>query len=128
MMNRDAPLPGIARSRWSGLGPFIGTELRVQLHEVLSIATSIIVQVVFLVFVVLALGNTSPTPSSGPSWSFDVPDWLSGSRTRPPDRIDHKLHELYHASPMTPEAYFLGLSVGVLIAYCLPIFVLLSPL
>ncbi|MFZ0829923.1 MAG: ABC transporter permease [Thermoplasmata archaeon] len=124
MMNRDAPLPGIARSRWSGLGPFIGTELRVQLHEVLSIATSIIVQVVFLVFVaVLARQYLSYTLIGAVVFStFQIGQRVQNEAAW--IRIDHKLHELYHASPMTPEAYFLGLSVGVLIAYCLPIFVL----
>jgi ABC-2 type transport system permease protein len=123
-MNLDAPLPTVTRSRWSGLGAFIGTELRVQLHEVLSIATSIIVQVVFLVFVaVLARQFLSYTLIGAVVFStFQIGQRVQNEAAW--IRIDHKLHELYHASPMTPEAYFLGMSVGVLIAYCLPICVL----
>ncbi|MGC2288497.1 MAG: ABC transporter permease [Thermoplasmata archaeon] len=123
-MNLDGPLPTATRSRWTGLGAFIGTELRVQLHEVLSIATSIIVQAVFLVFVaVLARQYLSYTLIGAVVFStFQI-----GQRVQNESawiRIDHKLHELYHASPMTPEAYFVGMSVGILAAYCLPIVVL----
>lgn len=32
-------------------------------------------------------------------------------------RIDQRLNELYHASPMSPEAYFVGMAVGMLVAY-----------
>jgi len=125
-MNLDAPLPTVRRSRWTGLGAFIGTELRVQLHEVLSIATSIIVQAVFLVFVgVLARQYLSYTLVGAVVFStFQI-----GQRVQNESawiRIDHKLHELYHASPMTPEAYFLGMSIGILLAYCLPILVLFT--
>jgi hypothetical protein len=123
-MNPDLSLPSVPRSRWSGLGAFIGTEVRVQLHEVLSIATSVVVQAVFLVFVaVLARQYLAYTLIGAVVFStFQV-----GQRVQNESawiRIDHKLHELYHVSPMTPEAYFLGMSVGILIAYCLPIVVL----
>jgi ABC-2 type transport system permease protein len=124
-MSLDVAVPTVPRrSRWTGLGAFIGTELRVQLHEVLSIATSVIVQAVFLVFVaVLARQYLSYTLIGAVVFStFQI-----GQRVQNESawiRIDHKLHELYHASPMTPEAYFLGMSVGILLAYCLPIVVL----
>ena len=125
-MNPDVALPAVPRSRWTGLTAFIGTELRVQLHEVLSIATSVIVQAVFLVFVaVLARAYLSYTLIGAVVFStFQI-----GQRVQNESawiRIDHKLHQLYHASPMTPEAYFLGMSVGILLAYCLPIVVLFS--
>ena len=125
-MNPDVALPTVPRSRWTGLTAFIGTELRVQLHEVLSIATSVIVQAVFLVFVaVLARAYLSYTLIGAVVFStFQI-----GQRVQNESawiRIDHKLHQLYHASPMTPEAYFLGMSVGILLAYCLPIVVLFS--
>jgi len=125
-MNLEAPLPTVARSRWTGLGAFIGTELRVQLHEVLSIATSIIVQAVFLVFVaVLARQYLSYTLIGAVVFStFQIGQRVQNEAAW--IRIDHKLHEMYHASPMTPEAYFLGMSVGVLLAYCAPIFVLFA--
>src|SRR2546426_2354452 len=35
-------------------------------------------------------------------------------------RIDHKLNELYHASPLSPEAYFVGIAGGMLVAYLPP--------
>ena len=126
-MRIESALPTVVhRSRWTGLGAFIGTELRVQLHEVLSIATSVIVQAVFLVFVaVLARQYLSYTLIGAVIFStFQI-----GQRVQNESawiRIDHKLHELYHASPMTPEAYFLGMSIGILIAYCLPIVVLFA--
>ncbi len=40
-------------------------------------------------------------------------------------RIDHKLNELYHASPLSPEAYFLGMAGGMLLAYSPPILALI---
>jgi ABC-2 type transport system permease protein len=125
-MNLDTPLPTLRRSRWAGLGAFIGTEIRVQLHEVLSIATSVIVQAVFLVFVaVLARQYLSYTLIGAVVFStFQI-----GQRVQNESawiRIDHKLHELYHASPLTPEAYFVGMSLGILAAYCLPIVVLFA--
>jgi ABC-2 type transport system permease protein len=125
-MNRDVVLPAVVRSRWSGLAAFTGTELRVQLHEVLSIATSIIVQAVFLVFVaVLAREYLAYTLIGAVVFStFQIGQRVQNEAAW--IRIDHKLHELYHASPMTPEAYFLGLSFGVLLAYCLPIVVLFA--
>jgi ABC-2 type transport system permease protein len=124
MTSLSVDFPAVRRSRWTGLGAFIGTEVRVQLHEVLSIATSVVVQAVFLVFVaVLAREYLSYTLVGAVVFStFQV-----GQRVQNESawiRIDHKLHELYHASPMTPEAYFLGMSIGILVAYCLPIVVL----
>src|SRR5207249_168398 len=41
-------------------------------------------------------------------------------------RIDHKLNELYHASPLSPESYFVGLAGGMLVAYLPPSLVLLG--
>jgi ABC-2 type transport system permease protein len=117
----SASLPAVTRRRWSGLGALIGTELRVQLHEVTSIATSFIVQAVFLVFVaVLARQYFSYTVIGAVVFStFQIGQRVQNEAAW--IRIDHKLHELYHASPMTPEAYFLGMSVGVLLAYSGPI-------
>lgn len=125
-MNLETPLRAVARSRWTGLVAFIGTELRVQLHEGLAIATSIVVQAVFLVFVAVLAQAYLPFTLLG-AIVFSV--FTIGQRIQNEAawiRIDHKLHELYHASPMTPEAYFLGLSVGVLLAYVGPILVLVA--
>ncbi len=123
-MNLEPGLPLVRRSRWSGLGAFIGTELRVQLHEVLSIAVSVIVQAVFLVFVAVLARQYLPYTIIG---AVVFSTFQIGQRVQNESawiRIDHKLHELYHASPMTPEAYFLGMSIGILLAYCAPILVL----
>ncbi|MCI4352745.1 MAG: ABC transporter permease [Thermoplasmata archaeon] len=125
-MNLETPMPAVGRSRWTGLGAFIGTELRVQLHEGLAIATSIVVQAVFLVFVAVLAQGYLPFTLVG-AIVFSV--FTIGQRIQNEAawiRIDHKLHELYHASPMTPGAYFLGLSVGVLLAYVGPILVLVA--
>lgn len=124
MTNLELPFPPVRRSRWTGLGAFIGTELRVQLHEVLSIATSVIVQAVFLVFVGVLARQFLPFTLIG---AVVFSTFQIGQRVQNESawiRIDHKLHQLYHASPMTPEAYFLGMSIGILVAYCFPIVVL----
>ncbi len=123
-MNLEPAFPLQRRSRWSGLGAFIGTELRVQLHEVLSIGVSVIVQAVFLVFVSVLARQYLPYTIIG---AVVFSTFQIGQRVQNESawiRIDHKLHELYHASPMTPEAYFLGMSIGILLAYCAPILVL----
>jgi ABC-2 type transport system permease protein len=39
-------------------------------------------------------------------------------------RIDHKLNELYLASPLTADAYFLGMAGGILVAYFPPVVIL----
>jgi ABC-type multidrug transport system permease subunit len=36
-------------------------------------------------------------------------------------RIDHKANDLYLAGPMSPEAYFLGMSAGILVVYLAPV-------
>jgi len=36
-------------------------------------------------------------------------------------RIDHKANELYLAGPLSPEAYFVGMSTGVLAVYVTPV-------
>jgi len=41
-------------------------------------------------------------------------------------RIDHKLNELYLAGPLAPEAYFLGMSLGILGGYIAPIAALVA--
>ena len=39
-------------------------------------------------------------------------------------RIDHKANDLYLASPLSPEAYFLGMSTGILLVYVAPVILL----
>jgi ABC-2 type transport system permease protein len=113
------------RRRWAGLWAFWGTELRVQLHEWLAISSSIVLQAVFLVFVwILAPHWLLPYALVG-AVTFSV--FQLGNRVENEAawiRLDHKLNELYHASPLTPEAYFLGLAGGILVAYLPPIAIL----
>jgi ABC-2 type transport system permease protein len=125
-MNPSLPLTPLVRSRWRGLGAFIETELRVQLHEGLAIATSVVVQGVFLVFVAVLARAYLPFTLIG---AIVFSTFQIGQRIQNEAafiRIDHKLHELYHASPLTPEAYFVGLSLGVFLAYLAPILVLVA--
>jgi ABC-2 type transport system permease protein len=107
-----------------GVGAFFGTELRVQLHESTAILTSMIVQGVLLVFVTILDPSLLPVALMG-ALVFSV--FQMGQRIQNEAayvRIDHKLNELYLASPMTAEAYFLGMAGGILLAYFPPILVL----
>ena len=119
MRTAEAMLPS---SRWQGLGAFTLTELRVQLHEGPALATSMVVQVIFLIFVkLLAPANYLPFTLIG-AVIFSI--FTLGERVQNEAayiRLDHKLHEFYHASPLTPESYFLGMSAGILIAYLPPV-------
>lgn len=108
-----------------GLTAFVATELRVQLHEGIVIGTSITVQVILLLFVWLLARGTNP-----PLFPFAVAGavvfsvFQLGQRIQNEAayvRIDHRLNELYHASPLTPESYFLGMAGGVLLAYLPPV-------
>lgn len=111
-------------SRWTGLWPFAATEARVQLHEYLSILTSIMVQAIFIFFVALLQPSFLPYAMVG-AMVFSV--FIIGERVLNEAayiRIDHKLNELYHASPLTAESYFVGIGLGVLIAYLPPVVLL----
>jgi ABC-2 type transport system permease protein len=115
----------VARRFGEGTFAFASTEMRVQLHEGLAIATSMIVQVVLLVFVVILAPSLLPYALLG-AVVFSV--FQLGARIQNEAafiRIDHKLNELYQASSLTAEGYFLGLSIGVLLAYLPPVLILL---
>ena len=108
------------------MGTFVATETRVQLHEWLAIATGSLVQAALLIFVWVWARDLVPFALIG-ALSYSV--FLVGQRVLNEAayiRIDHKLNELYHASPMSPESYFLGMSLGILIAYSPPAFFLLA--
>jgi ABC-2 type transport system permease protein len=110
--------------RWAGTGVFCATEVRVQFHEWLAILTGTLVQAVLLVFVWVLAPPILPIALVG-ALVYSV--FLIGQRVLNEAayvRIDHKLNELYHASPMSPEAYFLGMSSGMFIAYLPPILVI----
>ena len=112
--------------RWTGMRTFLATETRVQLHEWLAIGTGSLVQAALLVFVWVLDPSLLPLTVIG-AMAYSV--FLIGQRVLNEAayiRIDHKLNELYHASPMTPESYFLGMSLGILLAYTPPIVILFA--
>ncbi len=112
--------------RLAGIGSFAATEARVQTHEWLAIVTGSLVQAALLVFVwVWAPGLLSYALIGALSYSV----FLVGQRVLNEAayiRVDHKLNELYHASPLSPESYFMGMSLGILLAYLPPILFLLA--
>jgi ABC-2 type transport system permease protein len=114
------------RVPFRGLVAFSLTELRVQLHESTAIVTSLIIQVVLLLFVFILDRSLLPVALFG-AILFSM--FTLGQRVQNEAafvRIDHKLNELYLAGPLTPEAYFLGMSLGVLGGYLVPILVLVG--
>ncbi|MGI0053069.1 MAG: hypothetical protein ACRECR_02260, partial [Thermoplasmata archaeon] len=114
--------------RWGGTVAFTATEFRVQLHETLALATSMIVQVVLLLFVWILNRPLLPYALLG-AVVYSV--FMLGQRVQNEAayiRIDHKLHQLYHASPLSAESYFVGMSAGMLLAYLPPILVLVAVL
>ena len=105
---------------------FMATETRVQFHEWLAIGTGSLVQAALLVFVWVLDRNLLAYTVIG-AMAYSV--FLIGQRVLNEAayiRIDHKLNELYHASPMSPESYFLGMSLGILVAYTPPLVVLFA--
>ncbi|HEV2429230.1 MAG TPA: ABC transporter permease [Thermoplasmata archaeon] len=109
-----------------GLWAFSFTEFYVQLHEAASIATSLIVQVVLLIFVRILAPQLLGVALFG-AILFSL--FTLGQRVQNEAafiRIDHKLNELYLASPLRPESYFLGLSIGILAAYLTPVLLLVA--
>src|SRR3990170_651185 len=90
------------------------------------VATVTMVQAILLVFVAVLAPALLPLALVG-SLSYSM--FLIGQRVLNEAayiRIDHKLNELYHASPLSPEAYFLGMSSGIFLAYLPPILVLFA--
>ena len=109
--------------RFAGTVVFTATEVRVQFHEWLAIVTGTMVQSVHVVFVWILAPKALPLALIG---ALVYSMFLIGQRLLNEAayvRIDHKLNELYHASPLSPEAYFLGMAAGMLIAYLPPAFV-----
>lgn len=115
------PLP-----RLRGARAFSLTEFRVQLHEGIAIFSSIMTQAVLLIFVRILAPSLFEVALLG-SLIFSV--FTLGQRVLNEAayiRVDHRLNQLYLASPLTPDSYFVGLSVGVLMAYSLPILILIG--
>jgi hypothetical protein len=121
MRTPDAPLPARA---FRGLAAFFWTEALVQLHEELAMATSMVVQVVLLVFVWILNPALIGVALIG---SVVFSAFALGQRVLNEAayvRIDHKANDLYLAGPMSPEAYFLGMAGGILLIYLAPVAIL----
>jgi ABC-type polysaccharide/polyol phosphate export permease len=106
-----------------GLAAFFWTEALVQAHEELAMATSMVVQGVLLVFVWILNPALIGVALLG-AVVFSM--FTMGQRVLNEAayvRIDHKANELYLASPLTAEGYFLGMSAGVLLVYLPPVVV-----
>jgi ABC-2 type transport system permease protein len=121
-MTRASPV----RRPWPfrGLWAFVACELRVQYHEGTAILTSMLTQAVLLTFVGLLAPGLFGVALVG---AILFSGFTLGQRTLNEAayiRIDSKLHELFLASPLAPESYFLGIALGVLGAYVPPILVL----
>lgn len=115
-----------ASTAFRGLRAFSYTEFYVQAHEYLSIATSLVVQVILLIFVKILAPSLLGVALLG-AVIFSI--FALGQRVQNEAayiRIDHKLNELYLASPLAPESYFFGMSIGILAAYTLPIALLIG--
>ncbi|HTP55793.1 MAG TPA: hypothetical protein VML53_03885 [Thermoplasmata archaeon] len=113
----------IATRPFRGLVAFFWTETLVQLHEELAMATSMVVQGVLLVFVYILNPALIGVALVG-AVLFSV--FSMGQRVLNEAayiRIDHKASELYLAGPLSPEAYFVGMSAGVLAVYLPPVIV-----
>jgi len=103
--------------RWRGTGVFLGTELRMVLHDPLAIASSALVEGILLVFVWVLARDLLPFALLG---SLVYSLFLIGQFILSEAayiRIDHRLNEMYHASPLSPEAYFLGMASGLAVGF-----------
>ena len=112
--------------RWYGSGAFFATEIRVQLHEWLAIVTGTLTPGALIVFVAILAADLLPVTLIG---ALVYSMFLIGQRVLNEAayiRIDHKLNELYHASPLSPEGYFVGIAGGMLVAYLPPSLVVLG--
>ena len=112
--------------RWAGSAIFLATEIRVQLHEWLAILTGTLTPGALIVFVAILAPELLPVTLVG---ALVYSMFLIGQRVLNEAayvRIDHKLNELYHASPLSPEGYFVGIAGGMLVAYLPPSLVILG--
>jgi ABC-type polysaccharide/polyol phosphate export permease len=111
-------------SAFRGFGAFLWTEVLVQAHENLAMATSMVVQGVLLVFVWILDPALIGVALVG-AILFSM--FAMGQRVLNEAayiRIDHKANDLYLAGPLSPEAYFLGMSAGILLVYLTPVLIL----
>jgi hypothetical protein len=113
--------PSLGPSRaFSGTLAFLWTEVLVQSNEKMAMVTSMVVPGVILVFVEILNPSLIAIALVG---AIVFSTFTMGQRVLNEAaylRIDHKANDLYLAGPMMPEAYFLGMSVGVLVIYLAP--------
>jgi ABC-type polysaccharide/polyol phosphate export permease len=117
MRTSDALAPSRA---FAGTAAFLWTEVLVQGHERMAMLTSMVVPGVILVFVEILDPTLIGIALVG---AVIFSTFTMGQRVLNEAaylRIDHKANDLYLAGPMTPEAYFVGMSFGILIIYLAP--------
>ena len=111
----------LAPSRaFAGTAAFLWTEVIVQGNERMAMLTSMVVPGIILVFVEILNPALISVALVG---AILFSTFTMGQRVLNEAaylRIDHKANDLYLAGPMTPEAYFVGMSVGILIIYLAP--------
>ena len=105
---------------FAGTTAFLWTEMLVQGNESLAMLTSMVVPGIILVFVEILNPALIGIALVG---AILFSTFTMGQRVLNEAaylRIDHKANDLYLAGPMTPEAYFVGMSVGILVIYLAP--------
>ena len=116
-------LPVVPYRAFRGLTAFLWTEVLVQSHELTAMGTSMVVQGVVLVFVWVLNPSLLGVAFVG-AIVFSM--FTMGQRLLNEAayiRIDHKSNDLYLASPLTPEGFFLGMAGGILLVYISPVIV-----
>lgn len=121
-MRTDPPRDSIRPTRpFGGTLAFLWTEVLVQAHESLAMATAMVTQTVLLVFVYILNPGLIGVALIG-AVLFSA--FALGQRVLNEAayiRIDHKANDLYLAGPMSAEGYFLGMALGILVVYVAPI-------
>ncbi|MGA9839264.1 MAG: ABC transporter permease [Thermoplasmata archaeon] len=105
---------------FAGTTAFLWTEVKVQGNERMAMLTSMIVPGVILIFVEILNPALIAVALVG---AILFSTFTMGQRVLNEAaylRIDHKANDLYLAGPMTPEAYFIGMSVGIMVIYLAP--------
>jgi ABC-type multidrug transport system permease subunit len=104
-----------------GTTAFLWTEVLVQAHEELAMATSMVTQTVILVFVYILNPGLLGVALVG---AVLFSTFSMGQRVLNEAayiRIDHKATDLYLAGPLAPEGYFAGMAAGILLVYIPPV-------
>jgi hypothetical protein len=115
---------GASTRAFRGTASFLWTEVLVQAHEELAMATAMVTQTVLLVFVYILNPGLIGVALVG---SVVFSTFTLGQRVLNEAayiRIDHKANDLYLAGPMSPEGYFLGMAGGILLVYLPPVVIL----